>query len=208
MPPVSFSMRREKRSQVCRGAWLAVVFALVLATAGCSRRDGGEKPHVELTEPGFAAQAEAVRQGRSDAIRLDHTLVRDEQLDELDGLEDKLRRLNLSQTHISDAGLARIAGMRKLEQLRLASDRVTDAGLARLVDLKELRHLHLIGMPISDEGLTHLHALAGLESLYLDGTKATDEGMARLVEALPLVHLHFDGGHHRGDPHAANHKHE
>ncbi|MEX0677869.1 MAG: hypothetical protein WD063_12380 [Pirellulales bacterium] len=160
-----------------------------------------------MSEPSFLAQAEAVREGRSEQIRLDHTSVGDRQLDELDGLEDKLRRINLSHSDITDAGLERIAHMRKLIQLRLASDRVTDAGLACLTELKELKHLHLIDAPIGDAGLEHLEKLKDLESLYLDGTRATDAGMSRLVEGLPGVHVHFDGGHHRADPHADDHEH-
>jgi hypothetical protein len=194
-------MCREQRLPIRYRALLALALAAALATPAC------RGPDADPDEPGFATQAEAVRRGRSDQIRLDHTPVGDEQLDALAGLEDKLRRINLSHSRISDAGLARIAGMRKLEQLRLASDQVTDAGLESLKDLKNLRHLHLIGMPITDAGLAHLHALAGLRSLYLDRTQATDDGVGRLVEALPNVHLHFDGGHYRGDPRAADHKH-
>lgn len=200
-------MQREQRLPIGHGALLAAVVVASLAMPACSRRGTRETVDAESPEPGFAAQAEAVREGRSDQIRLDRTMVSDEQLDELDGLEDKLRNINLSHSTISDAGLARIAGMHNLVQLRLASDRVTDAGLECLANLKQLRHLHLIGAPITDAGLKHLHALDGLSSLYLDGTQATDEGFARLVEALPDVHVHFDGGHFRGDPRAADHEH-
>jgi hypothetical protein len=193
-------MFHDKRRQEGHRAWLVVMLAAALAIPSCRRND------TEPSEAGFAVQAASVREGHSEQIRLDHTVVGDEQLGALDGLEDKLRRINLSHSHITDAGLARIAGMRRLEQLRLASDRVTDEGLACLAQLKELRHLHLIGMPITDEGLVHLEALAGLSSLYLDGTKLTEEGAGRLVEALGDVHLHFDGGHYPGDTHA-EHKH-
>jgi hypothetical protein len=187
--------------------WLLLV-SVVLLGSDEAPRDTADVDAVDVAAPpevSFAEQAEAVRAGQSDTIRLVRAPVGDADLSALDGLEDSLRRINLSHTSISDAGLARIAGMHELIQLRLASDRVTDAGLEHLPDLTELRHLHLIDMPISDAGLAHLHGLGKLESLYLDGTRATEAGMERLVEALPGVHIHFDGGHHRADPEADDH---
>ncbi len=72
-------------------------------------------------DPSFAEQAEAVRDGKSEQIRVDDQLVTDDDLRHLAGLEDKLRRINLSRTTITDAGLAQIAAMKHLQQLRLAS---------------------------------------------------------------------------------------
>jgi hypothetical protein len=159
-------------------------------------------PEASLTE-----QAQAVREGKSDTIRLDQTPTSDADLEPLDGLEDRLVRINLSDTSLTDAGLARLCRFERLEQLRVMSPDVTDAGLAHLKDLPHLRHLHLIGAPVSDAGLEHLHALSGLESLYLDGIRASDAAIARLIEALPKVHVHIDGGHHRADQQADDHKH-
>jgi hypothetical protein len=186
-------------------ASLIGLLALVLAATSCDEHQRSELKVGGTAEPSFIEQADAVRAGQSDQIRLDHALVGDQHVVELDGLEDQLRRINVSQSDITDAGLARIAGMANLIQLRLASEKVSDAGLVCLAELHELRHLHLIDMPISDAGLAHLHELKSLESLYLDGTRATDDGMRQLVEALPGVHVHFDGGHHRANLHADDH---
>ncbi len=155
----------------------------------------------------LAQQASAVREGLSSQVRLDRALVRDGDLDVLDGLESKLLRVNFSRSEITDDGLARLCRFENLEQLRIASSRITDAGLGCLEDLQRLRFLHLIDMPITDAGLDTLHGLKSLESLYLDGTKVTDAGLARLIEAMPKVHLHIDDHHHRLDPHAGDHKH-
>ena len=188
-----------------RGVGLMVYsVAIAVGLPACTDAVPTGRPPAERAEPGFAAQAAAVRRGESDQIRLDHTPVDDQTLHALDGLQDKLRRINLSHSNITDAGLAQIVEMRKLIQLRLASDRLTDAGLECLVKLSELRHLHLIDAPITDAGLEWLHALKNLESLYLDGTRATDDGIGRLADGLPEVHLHIDGGHHRADSHATD----
>lgn len=198
-------MMAKKSTSFGRATILAALFGVGLASPACRDRPANETQVAEPPEASFVEQAEDVRKGRSDQIRVDHARVTDEQLDALDGLADSLRRINLSHTDVTDVGLARITGMRKLIQLRLASDRITDAGLVSLADLADLRHLHLIDAPIGDTGLGHLHGLKNLESLYLDGTKASDDGRSRLVESLPGVHVHFDGGHHRDDPHADRH---
>jgi hypothetical protein len=186
---------------------LSVAACLAIYTAGCTRESNRNAAPPRLPEASLSEQAQAVRDGRADTIRLDHTAVCDADLELLDGLEDKLLRVNLSRTSLTDAGLARLCRFERLEQLRVVSPDVTDAGLAPLKDLPHLRHLHLIGAPVSDAGLEHLHALSGLESLYLDGIRASDAAIARLIEALPKVHVHIDGGHHRTDHHADDHKH-
>jgi len=158
-------------------------------------------------EAPLAQQVATVRLGNSHQLRLDHTVVTDDDLAQLDGLEDQLLRINFSRTQISDAGLNRLAHLTKLEQLRIASPRITDAGMPLIGQLTNLRFLHLLDAPITDAGLDALHGLKRLESLYLDGTRVTDAGIARLVEAVPGVHLHLDDHHHRLDPHAAEHDH-
>ena len=180
---------------------------LAIFTVGCNRNSSSDKAPPHPPEASLSEQAQAVRDGRSDMIRLDHTAVGDDDLKQLDGLEGKLLRINLSQTSLSDAGLARLCRFERLEQLRVMSPGLTDAGLAPLKDLPHLRFLHLIGAPLGDVGLEYLHALSGLESLYLDGIQASDAAITRLIEALPKVHIHIDGGHHRADHHADDHKH-
>jgi hypothetical protein len=185
----------------------AALTMTLTALAGCDHSATGVIQPLEVSEPSFKAQAQAVRDGQSKQIRLDHRPVADSDLVELEGLEDKLMRINLSRTSITDDGLKRISRMHGLEQLRLASPRVTDAGLECLSELKQLRFLHLIGMPITDAGLDRLHSLTSLESLYLDDTQATEGGIGRLLAAMPNVHLHFGGQHHPLDPHGKDHTH-
>jgi hypothetical protein len=170
---------------------VSLLTLLVLSATGCSRARERDHPVANLPEPSLAEQAQAVREGRSNQIRLDRTLVVDRDLELLSGLESQLLRINFSRTEITDEGLERLGQMESLEQLRLASQRITDAGLVGLKQLEHVRFLHLIDM----------------ESLYLDGTSVTDDGIQRLVAALPQVHLHIDDHHHRLDPHGAEHSH-
>jgi hypothetical protein len=186
---------------------IQLLILLTLSTVGCSDVRQGEHPLADSPEASLAEQTQAVRDGRSTALRLDRTLVVDRDLDSLAGLESQLLRVNFSRSEITDAGLAKLCQMKNLEQLRLASPRITDAGIASVGQLARLRFLHLIDAPITDAGIELLYGLKNLESLYLDGTKVTDEGIARLVAALPQVHLHIDDHHHRLDPHGADHTH-
>jgi Leucine-rich repeat (LRR) protein len=186
--------------------WLLPTVVITLFF-GCGETVAPSHRDAEQPELTFAEQAAAVREGLNDTIRVDHETVRDDELAALDAIRERLRRLNLSHTEITDAGMERIADCPHLEQLRLASPNVTDAGLAHVAKLSELRFLHLLQMPITDAGLDKLHGLPRLESLYLDGTKVTDEGLAGLVAALPNVHLHVDDHHHPLDAHGDEHKH-
>lgn len=183
------------------GAMLAaslIAALLAVADTGCGRPWPAEPTTAApASEPSLADQAEAVRQGKSVLIRLDHTKVTDDDLSELDDLADKLERLNLAQADLTDTGLERISHLEHLVQLRLRSPRITDGGIAHLQQLKRLRHLHLLEVPLTGAGLALLHPLATLDSLYLDGTRATDAALVELKKALPKAHLHVDGGHHR-----------
>jgi hypothetical protein len=196
----------HKRWITDRVTALSTAACLAISTIGCNGESNRES-EPRLSEASLSEQAQAVRDGRSDTIRLDRAHVRDEDLEQLDGLEDKLLRVNLSQTSLTDAGLARLCRFERLEQLRVMSPDMTDAGLSPLKDLPRLRFLHLIGAPFGDAGLEHLQDLNELESLYLDGIQASDAAITRLVDALPKVHVHIDGGHHRADHHGDDHKH-
>jgi Leucine-rich repeat (LRR) protein len=199
-------------SIACDGRMLLAA-SLCLATCavtfeGCSERRAADATVLPLPEASLADQAAAVRRGETVLIRLDHTNVTDDDLVLLDGLSDKLQRLNLSRTALTDEGLERICHLSRLTQLRLRGPRITATGMAHLGRLEQLRHLHLIDVPLDDAGIAELHPLTGLDSLYLDGTQATDRALSQLYKALPNVHLHVDGGHHRGVPPETDPRHE
>lgn len=200
----SLTVPRAARSNASR---LLGTILLAVSLAACSH-DSPRPSTATAAEASFAQQVRAVREGSSSQIRLDRAPVTDADLQQLDGLEDKLERINLSRTDISDQGLALLGKMQRLVQLRLASHRITDAGMAHLKPLAGLRFLHLIGAPVGDRGLETLHVLRRLESVYLDGTRVTEEGIVRLLEALPNVHVHLDQRHHPLDPHGSDHQHD
>jgi hypothetical protein len=192
------------------GRILPIICGVVIAlTTSCQRESApisaATTEVTTNTELAFAEQAKAVRDGKSDTIRLDETLVTDQDLAELEGVNDKLQRINLSNTKLSDAALGRLAECSRLEQLRVASPRFTNDGLRALADFPRLKYLHLIGSPFTGGAVSHLKKLNRLSSLYLDDTELTLNDMRELINALPDTHIHFDGGHHRDDSRADVH---
>jgi hypothetical protein len=204
---MSTIVRRDQSHRQPSGFASLLVLSVVLVVAGCGRRAAEPMSLLDSDEGTLAQQAEFVRAGLASQIRVDHALVRDDDLKVLDDLESRLLRINLSRTEVTDAGFERLCHLTNLEQLRLSSPHVTDAGLAYLKNLEKLRFLHLLDSPITDTGLDQLHGLKSLESVYLDRTHVTDEGIARLLEALPKVHLHLDDHHHPLDSNAKTHQH-
>jgi hypothetical protein len=125
----------------------------------------------------------------------------DDALEVLSEVPD-LRILDLTNTRVTDEGLARLAQCRLLNSLYIANiaygqrtgpagarldtePLITGKGLARLKGLPNLRVVQLMGSPTTDEDLPSLECLKQLVLLDLRGTKVTDEGVARLRKALP-----------------------
>lgn len=103
----------------------------------------------------------------------------------------KLRLLNLSYGQPGDAGFAVLGQLTSLEDLVVSApdnqSRISDAGLARLIGLKNLRRLILPQLPaVSDDGLQSIGKLAALEDLTLNGSQITDAGLSNLAH---LTHL-------------------
>ncbi len=97
---------------------------------------------------------------------------------------DRLERLSLEETRVSDRGLAHLKRLTKLSTLNLRSTQVNDAGLAQLEGLSNLTWLDLSRTRVTDEGLIHLQGLTKLSKLYLDRTRVTDAGLKKLQQAL------------------------
>jgi hypothetical protein len=104
-----------------------------------------------------------------------------------------LRALDLTASRVTDAGLARLKGMKELRWLSLGETGVTDTGLAYLAGLEELWSLQLQRTPVTGAGLAHLKGCKRLERLYLHQSEVTDKGLAHLsdLEGLREVHLSY-----------------
>jgi hypothetical protein len=80
----------------------------------------------------------------------------------------------------SDQELGLVANLQKLERLNLNGSSITDAGLAAVRALRNLDALLLVATHTSDAGLVNLKDLSRLTLLDLDQTRVTDGGLAHL----------------------------
>jgi hypothetical protein len=103
-------------------------------------------------------------------------------------------KVNLYGTAIKDADLAHLESLTALRELRLLGcTRLTDAGLARVAGLKSLRVLDLGRTRVSDEGLKHLKGLTALEELDLSDTRVRGPGLVHLKGLTALRRLDLAG---------------
>jgi hypothetical protein len=113
-----------------------------------------------------------------------------------------LRILTLTNTQVTDEGLAELKEFADLNCLYIANidltklvgpaaahrnslPRITGKGLASLKDLPNLQVVQLIGTSTTDQDLRHLSALTKLVFVDLKDTKVTNAGVAELSKALP-----------------------
>jgi hypothetical protein len=100
-----------------------------------------------------------------------------------------LRRLDLSWTHVTDAGVAILAERYpSVRDLDLSGTAVADGGLGHLAALPTLHAITLVDTGITDAGLAVLAGLGGLEILNLRGTAVLGHGLQHLA-GLPRLRL-------------------
>tara|TARA_B110000116_G_C16656644_1_gene499843 strand:+ start:65 stop:829 length:765 start_codon:yes stop_codon:yes gene_type:complete len=97
----------------------------------------------------------------------------------------KISYLNLSDSNITDEGMAILKDATSVETLFLTGTTITDAGLEPLAGLSGLIILHL-PETITDEGFKHVGEITTLKTLSAERCKITDVGMAHLVNMSEL----------------------
>src|SRR5580700_908146 len=103
-------------------------------------------------------------------------LVSDQGLAVLKGWQ-RLKRLNLRGTKITDSTLQSLNRLTSLEALDIGFAQVTDSGLAQLNALSNLKELSIGGNKLTDAGLQALRQMPALTSLDLSGSQRTDSGL-------------------------------
>jgi len=98
--------------------------------------------------------------------------------------------LDLKSEWITDAQMARVAQNSGLRKLDLSQTRVTDQGLEHLKDLREVRDLSLYYAEyITDDGIGHLRNWKRLETLNLRGTRVTSKVFEHIAQLTNLRSL-------------------
>ncbi|MFP4501133.1 MAG: leucine-rich repeat domain-containing protein [Candidatus Hydrogenedentota bacterium] len=173
--------------------------------------------HPYLVHPFWRSDIPALRRVRQcEALRAADSSLQDENLRQL-ALLDGLRYLDLSETNITNPGLAHLRPHKGLEVLSLARTRAGNEGLAHVSRLSSLRELNLDHTGVSDLhlaaedealceasrnriraawrhlGLGHLADLVYLRRLSLRGTGVHGPGLQYLAHASSLTHLDLRG---------------
>jgi len=78
-----------------------------------------------------------------------------------------------------------LAGLKNLITLNLSDTKVTDAGIAGLVQNRELRNLQAENTGLTDTGLAKLKELPKLSLLFVRGSKVTAKGVEEFKKARP-----------------------
>jgi sugar lactone lactonase YvrE len=120
--------------------------------------------------------------------------VNDETLKLLADQRD-LRRLELSGTAVTSAGLVHLKDLTNLEHLNVCLTAVDDEGLAYLANLKNMRRMAVCSSKVTGSGFQHLTGMKQLESINLHSSPASDAGLEAIgkltsLKRLEIVHTH------------------
>ena len=114
-----------------------------------------------------------------------------EQVSEVEGSAGVL--VTVTDSDLTDVGLARLAALEGLRRLVLNGVGITDAGLGSLESSTSLRGLDLSNTSITDHASTNLSRLVGLTELSLADTDFSDRGLSRLKGLEKLESLDLGG---------------
>lgn len=109
--------------------------------------------------------------------------------------QDLLRRLELSGTAVTSAGLVHLKGLTKLERLNLCLTDCDDRGFEHLAGMTQMKRMVICASKITGTGFTHLTGMTQLESINLHSAPASDAGLAAIgklpsLKRLEIVHTH------------------
>jgi hypothetical protein len=107
-------------------------------------------------------------------------------LKDLTGLE----WLNVCLTAVDDRGLKHLAGLTHMRRMVVCSSKVTGAGFEHLGGMKQIESINLHSCPASDEGLRAIGKLTNLRRLEIVHTRVTDAGLKHLAALVHLRQLH------------------
>ena len=103
-----------------------------------------------------------------------------------------ISELNLSNTGVTSKGVAAVAGLANLKNLKLKNTKVDDDALSHLSKLEHLNTLELDGCLLTGAGFESLRDLANLETLSLNDTRVDDAGLAKLLPLPKLKYIFLD----------------
>jgi sugar lactone lactonase YvrE len=114
--------------------------------------------------------------------------VTDDWLKKLAG-QDRLRRLELSGTAVTSAGLVHLKDLKDLEVLNVCLTAVSDDGFEHLAGLTKMHRMVVCSSKITGTGFKHLGGMTQLESVNLHSSPASDAGLEAIGKLTSLRRL-------------------
>ncbi len=107
--------------------------------------------------------------------------------------QDQLRRLELSGTAVTSAGLVHLKGLKYLEVLNVCLTAVTDDGFEHLAGMTKMKRMVVCSSKITGNGFKHLAGMKQIESINLHSSPASDAGLEAIgkltnLRRLEIVH--------------------
>jgi acetyl esterase/lipase len=167
------------------------VFGRIVAIEVNERTDGHKAPEPKPLSERVTDDWLKHLAGQTDLRRLElsGTAVTSAGLVHLKDLTN-LEILNVCLTAVDDEGLAHLAGLTKMRRLVVCSSKITGTGFAHLQGMKQLESINLHSSPASDAGLEAIGKLTSLRRLEIVHSKVTDAGLAHLAGLVNLRQLH------------------
>jgi sugar lactone lactonase YvrE len=104
-----------------------------------------------------------------------------------------LERFNVCLTAVDDRGFEHLAGMTKMRRMTVCSSKITGSGFQHLQAMKQIESINLHSSPASDAGLEAIGKLTSLRRLEIVHTHVTDAGLKHLAGLVNLRQLHIHG---------------
>ena len=104
-----------------------------------------------------------------------------------------LERLNVCLTACDDRGFEHLAGLTKMKRMTICASKITGSGFQHLQGMKQLESINLHSAPASDAGLEAIGKLTSLKRLEIVHTHVTDAGLKHLAGLVNLQQLHIHG---------------
>ena len=105
----------------------------------------------------------------------------------------KLEKLNVCLTTVNDAGFEHLSAMTMMRRMTICSSQITGSGFHHLQGMKQIESINLHSAPASDSGLEAIGKHTSLLRLEIVHTNVTDAGLQHLAELTNLRQLHIHG---------------
>jgi internalin A len=172
---------------------LTVAVFAIIASSWIAHAADSTQADIERSVEALGGRVVHAHDGKIVEVSLARTWASDDDVERVAQLKT-VKRLDLSFTYVTDAGVQNLQQLPDLEDLTLDTvEALTDAAASYLRADKHLRRLVLRGTDITDVGMPYLSALTGLKSLDLSHTMVGDVGLESLPALSELEELNLGG---------------